>query len=307
MTQQRAIVLGGGGFIGTNLCRRLVTAGYGVRAFGRSRIVPDALAGVDWREGDFADAAAVQAVLEPGATVFHLIQSTPPQAMAQQAAGTPNITPTIALLDAARAAGVARIVFVSSGGTVYGKADKIPTPETAPLAPVTPYAAANMAVEQSLARYRDSDGLDFRVLRLTNPYGPYQIANKNQGVIAAWIARAFRGERIEIWGDGSVIRDFIYIDDVTDALLLAAEDRSREDTFNIGSAHGRSLREVIAAVEEALGEPLLIDWKEGRPTDVPVSVVAIGRARDVLGWTPKIDFATGLRRTVAWWRERQGN
>jgi len=303
MSRNPAIVFGGGGFIGTNLCRRLAGDGHPVRAFGHRRLFPAAMDGVEWIGGDFADTGAVARALQSGATVYHLIHSTPPHAAGADAADSQrNIAPTLALLDRCRAAEVARIVFISSGGTIYGAASQIPTPETAPTAPITPYAVSNLAIEQSLALHHQRGGLEYRVLRVTNPYGSFQTANKNQGVIAALIARALRDESIEIWGDGSVVRDFIYIGDVVDALVIAADDAGGTRILNIGSGQGRSLREVIAAIETALGKPLKVVFKPGRPTDVPVSVVAIDRAREALGWAPKVDFPSGLDRTIAWWK-----
>jgi UDP-glucose 4-epimerase len=305
MSQKSAIVFGGGGFIGTNLCRRLISSGYRVRAFGHSRLFPDALADVEWTGGDLADTPAVARTLEGAAIVFHLIHSTLPHAASQSATDTlHHIGPTLSLLDACRTAGVARVVFVSSGGTVYGDAARIPTAETEPSAPITPYAVSNVAIEQSLALRHQRDGLDYRVLRAANPYGPFQTANRKQGVIATMIKCALQGDKIDIWGDGSVVRDFVYIDDVVDALLLAAETDSHHRIFNIGSGRGRSLLEVIAAMEDALHQPLEINWLPGRPFDVAVSVVAIDRAREVLGWEPQVGFAEGLRRTISWWRQR---
>jgi len=305
MSQKSAIVFGGGGFIGTNLCRRLLSSGYRVRAFGHSRLFPDALIDVEWIPGDLADTAAVARALEGAVIVFHLIHSTLPHPASQSATDTlRHIEPTVSLLDACRTAGVARVVFVSSGGTVYGDAARIPTTETEPSAPITPYAASNVAIEQSLALCRERVGLEYRVLRAANPYGPFQTANRKQGVIATMIKCALQGDRIDIWGDGSVVRDFVYIADVVDALLLAAETDSRHRIFNIGSGRGRSLLEVIAAMEEAIHQPLAINWLPGRPSDVPVSVLAIDRAKEALGWEPKIGFAEGLQRTISWWRQR---
>jgi UDP-glucose 4-epimerase len=305
MSRKSAIVFGGGGFIGTNLCRRLLSSGYRVRAFGHSRLFPDALIDVEWITGDLVDTAAVARALEGAAIVFHLIHSTLPHAANQSAVDTLRHTePTLSLLDACRGARITHFIFVSSGGTVYGNAAQIPTPETAPSAPVTPYAVSNVAIEQSLAICRERDGLEYRVLRAANPYGPFQTANRKQGVIATMIKCALQGDKIDIWGDGSVVRDFVFIDDVVNALLLAAATDSHHRIFNIGSGRGRSLLEVIAAIEEVLHQPLAINWLRGRPSDVPVSVVAIDRAREVLGWEPKVGFAEGLRRTISWWRQR---
>jgi UDP-glucose 4-epimerase len=305
MSRAIASVFGGGGFIGTNLCARLAAAGFKVRAFGRSRLFPEALRDVEWVEGDLSDRAAIARVLEPSTIVYHLIHSVLPAAPSgPHADPRHNVASTLQLLDACQDAGVARVVFVSSGGTVYGNAAEIPTPESAPTAPASPYAASNVAIEQCLAARERQNGLEYRVLRATNPYGPFQTANKKQGVVAAMIRSALQNERFEVWGDGSVIRDFVYVDDVVSALLLAAEDRSSHRVFNIGSGQGRSLLEVIAATERIIGRPLRIDWRPARASDVPVSVVSIERAKHALGWRPSVDFVEGLDRTVSWWRRR---
>jgi UDP-glucose 4-epimerase len=193
---------------------------------------------------------------------------------------------------------------VSSGGTVYGLPDAIPTPETAPTDPIGAYGVGKLSIEKYLAVYERLHGLDYRILRVTNPYGPFQVPAKNQGLVAAIISKALRREGNEIWGDGSVIRDYIFIDDVVDALIAAAGDESRERIFNIGSGVGRSVREVLAAIELALGEKLDVSWKQGRAADVPASVVAIERARDLMGWAPRTPLDSGLAQTIQWWRSR---
>lgn len=301
-----SIVLGGGGFMGVNLCRRLVAAGGRVRAFGRRCLFPQALAGVDWYQGDFSDAAALAAAIESYDVVFHLVHATTPHSANLDMAADlqQNVVSSIALLDISRDLGVKRIVFVSSGGVVYGRAKRIPTPEDAPTEPITAYGISKLAIEKYLALYEHLHGLDFRVLRVTNPFGPFQVATKNQGIVAALIGHALADEPAEIWGDGSVVRDYIFVDDVVDALEAAATDRSAMRVFNIGSGCGRSLREIIAAIEAQLGRKLDIGWKPGRPIDVPTSILSIERAKSVLGWTPKTPFEQGLEQTIAWWRER---
>lgn len=302
-----AIVLGGGGFLGVNLCRRLVASGRRVRAFGRRCAFPQALAGVDWYQGDFSDASALAAAIESHDIVFHLVHTTTPHSSnLDMAADLQNVSSSIALLDISRDLGVKRIVFVSSGGVLYGRVKQIPTPEDAPTEPITAHGISKLAIEKYLALYEHLYDLDYRVLRVGNPFGPFQVATKNQGIIAALIPRALARESTEIWGDGSVVRDYLFVDDVVDALEAAAVDRSDLRVFNIGSSRGRSLREIIAAIETQLGRKLEIVWKPGRPIDVPVSVLSIDRARSVLGWTPKTPFEQGLEQTIAWWRERVG-
>jgi UDP-glucose 4-epimerase len=301
------VVLGGGGFIGTNLCRRLAASGHRVRAFGRRCLFPDDLQDVEWYHGDFSDAGSVAAAIQSFDIVFHLIHATMPLPANFDMAGDlqNNVVPSIALLDLCRRFAVKRVVFVSSGGTVYGCPQQIPTPETAPTTPICAYGISKLAIEKYLALYEYLHGLDYRVLRITNPFGPFQTAAKDQGVIAALISRGLSGRPMEIWGDGSVVRDFAFVEDVVDALQKAAMvEEGSERIFNIGSGQGRSLREVIAAIEHLLGTGLRIEWKPGRAIDVPVSVVAIERAREGLDWAPQTSFESGLEKTIEWGRRR---
>jgi UDP-glucose 4-epimerase len=302
------VVLGGGGFLGTNLCRRLVATGARVRAFGRSRAFADNLAGVDWHEGELEDAAAVAATIESCDVVYHLIHANTPYSANLDMAGDlrRSVIPSLALLDACRKANVARVVFVSSGGTLYGAATEIPTPETAPTDPITAYAIGKLMIEKYLGLYERLYGLSFRVLRVANPFGPFQLATKGQGLIAMLLSRVMQGQPAEIWGDGSVVRDYVFIDDVVDAMQAAASDRSDGRVFNVGSGRGRSIRDIIAAIEAQLGEKLTIDWKPGRPIDIPVSILSIAHAKEVLGWTPRTRFEDGLEQTIRWWRRRCG-
>jgi UDP-glucose 4-epimerase len=291
---EMCLVLGGGGFLGTNLSRRLKERGCRVRAFGRRALFPAELDGIEWVPGNFADRASVAASIRDVDVVFHLIHET-------QGGVAYNIAPTLALLKMCAELG-RRIVFASSGGAIYGRCEQFPTPETAPLEPISAYGMRNLAIEKSLDLHGHLDGLDFRILRVTNVFGPFQLANKKQGLVAALVGCALRDEPIEIWGDGSVIRDFIFVDDVLDALEAAAHDQSDTRIFNIGSGRGRTVCEVISAVEGLLSKKISIDWQAGRPVDLPVSVVSIDRAKEILGWCPKTPFANGLELTASWWQ-----
>jgi UDP-glucose 4-epimerase len=295
------VVIGAGGFLGTNLCRRLVASGARVRAFSRQFLFPRELEGAEVCQGDFTERSAVAAAVEGHELVFHLIQDTNLDASADLQR---TLASSLALLEISRDAGVKRVVFVSSGGVIYGPAAPIPTPETAPTGPITAHGISKLAVEKYLALHEQLYGLDYRVLRVTNAFGPFQIPRKNLGLVAALISRGLAGERIEIWGDGSVVRDYVFVSDVVDALEAAAVDRGGARIFNIGTGQGRSVREVIAAVETQLATRLRIDWTSARSGDVPTSVVSIERARTCLGWTPKTSFEDGMNQTIAWWRSR---
>ena len=290
--------------MGTNLCLRLAASGHRVRAFGRRCHFPEALERVDWYQGDFSDTVALAAAIEGYEVVFHLLHATTPQSANLDMVGDlqHNVVSTLRLFDICRSVGVKRIIFVSSGGTIYGPTEQIPTPETAPTEPITAYGVGKLAIEKYLAVYERLYGLQYRILRVANPFGPFQTALKNQGVIAAVISRAIRDDVIEVWGDGSVIRDYVFVDDVMTAFDLAMIDRSDLRIFNIGSGQGRSLMDVIGSIEGLLNRKLKIDWRPARAVDVPVSVPSVERAKRVLGWAPDTPFETGLQRTLDWWQ-----
>jgi UDP-glucose 4-epimerase len=290
-----------------NLCRRLASSGARVRAFGRRRLFPQDLDGVEWYPGDFSDSASLASAIESFDIVFHLVHTHTPQSANLDMAGDirQNVIASLALLEISRKLQVKRIVFVSSGGIVYGSAKEFPTPESAPTNPIAAYGINKLAIEKYLALYELLYGLSFRVLRVANPFGPFQVPEKNQGIIAALISGALHHEKIEIWGDGSVVRDYIFVDDVIDALVAASADQSGERIFNIGSGHGRNLRDVITAIEIQLGTKLPITWRPGRQIDVPTSILSIDRARTILGWSPKTSFEDGLKQAIQWWQCRQ--
>lgn len=305
---QRALVLGAGGFIGSHLRRALRRAGHAVVAFGHPALIPTSSLpdGEEWHAADFADRAALERALIGCTLAYHLIGSTSPArsnaAPAQDV--TDTVIGTIAFLDAAVAAGVKRVVFVSSGGTVYGVQDRLPIAEDFPTDPICAYGINKLAIEKYLHLYRHLHGLDYCVLRVANPFGEGQISRRQQGVVAAFAAAAAHGEPLVIWGDGGIVRDYVHIDDVTAALLRAgAVADLTERIINIGSGEGRSVRDVADAMEAAAGRPLVRDFRPGRPVDVPAVVLDITRARRVLGWTPATPWAEAIARTYRFHRD----
>lgn len=299
VTGQRCLVLGGSGFIGMNLCKALATAGAYVRGFSTR---PTSLQDVEWIAGDFTDASALERAVVNMDVVYHLIStSTPLSSNADPAMDAQqNIVSTLNLLDACRMAKVKRVVFVSSGGTLYGDAAILPTPETCPPAPRCAYGVSKLAIEMYLALYERLYGLESITLRVANPYGPYQFANRLQGVIGAFVNRTLSGETIQIWGDGSVVRDYIYIDDVVSALIKAASYTGTKRVFNIGSGKGSSLLQITESLAKAFGHPLEVRFEKGRSVDIPVSVLDSTLACIELDWRPAFDLDAGLYETVKW-------
>lgn len=302
LSHMRCAVLGAGGFIGTNLCRALVGKVDSLRAFGRRQSFTGALRGCDWIPGDFADPTCLPTAIAGCDVVYHLVNATTPESanIDKVADLQANVVSTLNLLDACRSAGVRRIVFVSSGGTIYGTPEHVPTPETAPTNPITSYGISKLTIEKYLGLYKHLYDLEYRVLRVANPYGPYQTAAKNQGVIAAFIRRVLANKSIEIWGDGSVIRDYIYIDDVVEALMLAATHDGAYRIFNIGSGEGRSLNDIVVSISKLLSVEISVDRRPGREVDVPLSILDTSLATKYLCWRPRTGFETGLSSTISW-------
>ena len=305
LSSMRCVVFGGGGFVGTNLCRSLVGKVDSLRAFGRRQSFPDALRGINWIPGDFTNSSDIAAAVAGCDVVFHLVTATTPASsnVDKIVDIQSNVVSTLHLLDACREERVRRVIFVSSGGTIYGIPETIPTPEQAPLNPITAYGITKLAIEKYLALYEYLYGIEYRVLRVANPFGPFQTALRGQGVIAAFLAHALSGKPIEMWGDGSITRDYIYIDDVVEALELAALHNGKSRVFNIGSGVGRNLHEILVGIEKVLGKSIDIRRFEGRKVDVPRSILDIGLAAADLAWQPHTDFSDGLKKTIDWMRE----
>lgn len=304
---RRVALIGGGGFLGTNLARHLIPRVDEVRGLDRQRPFPDALAGVSWFDGDLCNAEALDAILQGCDSVVHLASTSSPANADQDMAGDAeaNVVASLRLFDRCMAAGVERVVFLSSGGTVYGIPERVPLAETAPTQPITAYGVAKLAIEKYLAVYARQRGLDFRVLRISNPYGPFQTASRGQGVVAAFLSNALAGRPLEIWGDGRVVRDYLFVDDVSAAIGAALCHRGAARVFNIGSGAGLSLLEVIAAIETLLGCRLATRFLDGRVADVPVSVLDCRLAEGELGWRAATPLIQGLERTLAWLRSPQ--
>jgi UDP-glucose 4-epimerase len=302
---ERVLVLGAGGFIGSHLGPALRRAGHRVVAYGRGGAPAWAAgdAGVAWITGEFTDHERTAAAAEGCALAYHLIGGTSPAASNADPLGDLDcaLTSTVAFLERARRTGLRRIVFVSSGGTVYGVPSALPIAEDAPTDPICAYGITKLAAEKYLHLYGHLHGLDHRVLRVANPFGEHQVSRRQQGVVAAFMRAAARGEPLVIWGDGAVIRDYIYVGDVVDALLRAGMvERPEHRVLNIGSGRGRSLNEVADAVEAVAGRPLPREHRDARPVDVPTIVLDVERARRALGWTPATGWEAALDRTYRW-------
>jgi len=308
----RCLILGGSGFIGSAICDRYLRDGHMLRVFERPRVEPyrkfDGNESVEWVTGDFSNTHDIRSVLKGMDAVVHLIGTTLPKTSNEDPIYDvqSNLVATLQLLEAMRSEGVGKIVFISSGGTVYGNPQSLPIEEHHATNPLSSYGITKLAIEKYLLLYKSLHGLNPVILRVANPYGERQRIETAQGVVAAFLSRVMREEPIEIWGDGSVIRDYLHVFDVAEAFLRALTYEGPQSIFNIGSGNGISLNELVKALGEILGRRIDIHYKPGRAFDVPANVLDITLAGKELGWSPEVSLKTGLEKTISWIRSRTG-
>jgi UDP-glucose 4-epimerase len=299
------LVLGGAGFIGSHLAEALARDGQHVRIFDRPHVdrLPQ-LQRFELFTGDFLNPQALAPALAGAEVVFHLISTTLPKNSNDNPAYDveSNVLGTLRLLELCRKHKVRKLVFVSSGGTVYGPPRSVPVREDHPTEPICSYGVHKLMVEKYLQLEHHLHGLDYCVVRPPNLYGPRQRLDTAQGAVAVFLDRALRDEPIEIWGDGSVVRDYIYIADAVDALLKAARFKGEPRVFNLGSGRGTSLKELVAEIEKLVGKPVKVNYSAARALDVPVNVLDASAAAKHLGWRASTPLAEGLRRTYDWLR-----
>jgi UDP-glucose 4-epimerase len=193
--------------------------------------------------------------------------------------------------------GVKKVVFISSGGTVYGRPAQLPIAETGATDPECSYGITKLTIEKYLALYHHLHGLDYVVVRPSNPFGSRQNPQGIQGAIPVFLGKVAKGESIEIWGDGEVVRDYLYIDDLVDGVYLAAMSESQDRIFNLGSGKGNSLNEIVGSIRTVTGVSVRVNYNPGRSFDVPKIWLDISRAGKQLGWAPKISLDDGMLRT----------
>ncbi len=298
----KVLVIGGSGFIGSHVVDKLLAHGHSVRVFDRQ---PERfrapLPGVDYHIGDYADRTALVEALAGVDAVYHLLSTTLPGTadLDPKTDVQDNLVGTINLLESMRELGPRRILFLSSGGTVYGIPETLPVPETHALRPISSYGIVKASIEHYLEMYRRARGFSPIIVRASNPFGPRQAHSGVQGVISTFLRRILAGEPVEIWGDGSVVRDYFDVRDLAELCVRAGTSRS-EGAYNAGSGYGLSVNEIIEAIRAVTGLDFEIVYKPGRAVDVPRSVLDCSRAKSDFGWECKTGFDAGLRDIWNW-------
>lgn len=300
------LVTGGAGFIGSHIVQRLVARGESVRVLdnlstGRLGNLDSVRGRIDFIDGDLRDEAAVRQAVAGVTTIFHeAAEPSVPRSIADPATTYAiNVTGMLTLMTAAKDAGVQRLVFASSSA-VYGNDPEMPKRETMAPAPISPYASSKLAGEGLCQVFTAAYGLEAVALRYFNVYGPGQDPNSAYAaVIPKFLDAIGRGEPPRIFGDGEQSRDFVFVEDVVAANLLAAATPGiGGQVFNIATGEAVTLNQTLDLIESLTGATTNAERLPERAGDVRHSLADISKARRVLGFAPSVSFEEGLRRTI---------
>lgn len=302
MRSSSVLLLGGGGFIGQATARRLASDAMEVHILARQHSLL-AAPGIHSHVGDISDSAILDTLLPQCGTVVHLASSTTPGSSANKPSDElDNLRSTLNLLDRLHNQKKIHLIFVSSGGTVYGNPPHIPVNEDAPFAPRSYHGAGKMALEGFFQASRAS-GNAVTILRPSNAYGPGQDLRQCFGFVRTVLEHARNNSPLEIWGDGETVRDFVYVEDVAEAITLTIGNPSDNGTYNVGSGQGHTLNEVLALAKRVTGVEITALHKSARGGDVRGVVLNVSRIRSKLDWQPRINLEEGLRRTWEWMQQ----
>lgn len=302
----RCAILGGAGFLGRHV--GCAMAAEGAEVWSVDRFVPSGelapwLAGEV--EADCFDLATWWDVVGGADVIVHLASSTVPATASEDPIRDveTNLVGTLRLLqDLRKKAARPRLLFASSGGAVYGRPQSVPLSESHPTMPMGAYGATKLAIEHHLRIEEAQHGLPSRILRLSNPYGEWQQPHGVQGVIAVFAHRALNAQPLDVWGDGSVVRDFVYAADVGRAFAAAARHEGESRIFNVGGGVGHSVNDIVRTLEQLLGRTVERRVFPARPFDPPVNVLDIQRAQGELLWRPTVAFEEGVAKSIEWLR-----
>lgn len=294
-------VLGGNGFLGSHIVDRLVEDGHTVTVFGRLRRAAPLYrsGGVRVVEGEFSNTADLEAAVAGADAVIHLLSTTTPASAEADASidMRTNVIQTISLLECCVAASVGHVYFASTGGAIYGSQGRLAYDESARTEPVSPYAIGKLAIEGYLRYFATVHGLRSTALRISNPYGPRQQPHRRQGFIPIAIRSILEGRPVVQFGDGSMVRDYLYVEDLADMLSTILAGSPAQQVYNLGSGHGTSVTEILAALERVTGSPFAIEQQPTPVTFVDRVVLDTARFRSEFGDLPLTPLDEGIRRT----------
>lgn len=299
----KALVLGGSGFLGSYVVDALWDASFDVFSFDRyPERFREKNEKINFYQADFGNRGELELILKGGVDfVFHLVSSTIPQSSNDDPIFDvqSNVIESIALLEMCVKFAVKKVVFISSGGTVYGIPEKMPVAECHSTQPLCSYGITKLAIEKYLHLFYVLHGLRYSVLRLSNPYGPRQDPRGKQGAVSVFMNKILKDEEITVWGDGSIVRDYIHASDFARACIDVVSN-DRNGIYNVGAGTGTSLNGLISLLEQVTAKKARVRYLDGRGFDVPTLYLDCSRIQQEYGWTPNVDFMTGLGQMSEW-------
>lgn len=305
------LITGGAGFIGSNLVRYILAKGHDVVvvdnfATGKRRNVADFLEKIEFVEGDIRNRSTMDHAVSGVAAIFHeaALGSVPRSVAEPLASHDANVNGTLTVLEAARSAGVKRVIFAASS-SAYGDREESPKHEAMAPMPISPYAASKVACESYMRAYAACYGMETLSLRYFNVFGPYQDPEgAYAAVIPAFVSNILRRQRPVVFGDGEQSRDFCYIDNVCEANWLAANAPTEVcdgTVVNIACHTHITLNEILASLKKLMNSDIEAEFADPRPGDVKHSLADVSLAKKTIGYEPKVFFAEGLRKAIDWY------
>lgn len=305
MKIKKILLIGGAGYLGVNLATELLQRGHSVTVLGR-KLIPEYILpiGANYIVGDFYNKVLLESILNDHEEVVHLAYATAPNTyfLDPLADLHQNLLPAVQLFEEI-AKKNAKLILVSSGGTVYGEAISLPITEGQVTRPISPYGVMKLTLENYAHLYSRTHGLKFICVRPANAFGVGQRAFVGQGFISTAIASTIQEIPIKIFGQTGAIRDYIYITDVASGIASAIESGHLSETYNIGTGTGLSNRDVIEAISplmNGMGFDVRVEYLSERKFDVKVNILDSTKLSNHTGWSTQVDFLLGLRLTANW-------
>lgn len=301
--EHSVLLLGGNGFIGQALARKYVELGHTVHIISRRKSDFNH-SSIHSHQASLDNLHILDELIPQCELIIHTASTCTPGSSAANPTkeGEDNLLPLLRLLEILQKYSPRHFAFISSGGTVYGETPDLPAREDSPLKPISYHGASKVAAEmfvQALAR----SGYPTTILRPSNVYGPGQNGPMGFGIVRTVLQHLKSGTPMEIWGDGKTLRDYLYIDDLVDA-IIQVQQHNCLGTFNVGTGMGYSVNEVIALAESIAGDALKIISKPARSVDVKGIVLDCSKLNKSTGWLPRLNLEAGIRKTWAWLSEQ---
>lgn len=303
-TRSGCLLIGGNGFLGLALAKTLAKAGREVHILSRGA-EPGHREGIDFHRGSQDADTVVAPLLEKCGTVVHLASTTTPGSSARKPRvdTEENVRPAARLAEIMSASPPNRMIFVSSGGAIYGNPSQLPVDESLAPQPLSYHAAGKLALESLFTAFAHASDVPLAILRPSNIYGPGQRLRYGFGLPRTLLERALHNRPVEMWGDGKTLRDYLYIDDAVAACLHLVDTSQATGPFNAGSGIGTSIADLIGIVGQVTGRNLDVIARPARSTDVRAIVLDSTSLRITTGWSPDTDLERGLQETWKWLRE----